>query len=336
MKQTTLTNKGITLRLGLALVAGLAISAGAGSATVLSLLTQATIYAIFALGVGLLLRQSGLVSFGHAAFFGSAGYLVALLLQYGELPAGGAIIATVLIIGITAFLLGLVIGRIPGIAFGMLTLAIGQSVYLSVLKSRDYFGGADGLNIAWPATVFGAPMKALYDPATMFLVCWVVLVLTVGLLTLLLRSRFGSTTAAIRDNEERARYIGIRVLLPRAAVYGLSAAVSSLAGILSALYTGFVSPESLHWSVSGVALMMVILGGFKVLWGPVVGAILYFLAKDYLGELTDYWMSVLGVALILTVVYAPEGLSGAITRAYGRMRRPDGSTTTMQKERKPC
>ncbi|MFC6673335.1 branched-chain amino acid ABC transporter permease [Marinobacterium aestuariivivens] len=331
------TRKSILPGMALALLGGLALYAGTGSATLLSLLTQATIYAIFALGVGLLLRQSGLVSFGHAAFFGSAGYLVALLLKYADLAAGPAILATVLIIGVAAFLLGLVIGRIPGIAFGMLTLAVGQTLYLSTLKSRDLLGGADGLNIAWLDTLFGAPMRALYDPGTMFLVCWVTLVLIAAALAWLVRSRFGSTAAAIRDNEERARYIGIRVLVPRAAIYGLSAAVSAVAGILSALYTGFVSPESLHWSVSGVALMMVILGGFRVLWGPVLGAMLYFLAKDYLGEVTDYWMALLGAALILTVVYAPDGLSGTLVQVYQRLRRPARTAAlTRLEEGKSC
>ena len=133
-------------------------------------------------------------------------------------------------------------------------------------------------------------------------------------LTLLLRGRFGAVTEACRDNEERARFIGIRTLLPRAAVYGLSAAVTATAGVLAALNTGFISPESLHWSLSGVALMMVVVGGTRVLWGPALGAAVYFLAKDALGDHAQHWMAIFGVALIVVIVYAPDGLSGLLLR----------------------
>jgi branched-chain amino acid transport system permease protein len=132
--------------------------------------------------------------------------------------------------------------------------------------------------------------------------------------TLLLHSRFGGITEAVRDNEERARFIGIRTVVPRAAVYALSAAITASAGVLAALNTGFVSPETLHWSLSGVALMMVVVGGTKVLWGPALGAAVYFLAKDVLGDHAQHWMAIFGIALIVVIVYAPEGLSGLLQR----------------------
>src|SRR5437867_1477772 len=256
-----MTLRRIASSTAIALAIGAAIFALLSSGTVLSLLTQATIYAIFALGLGLLLRQNGMVSFGHALFFGTAGYIVGILLQLKALPAEGAIVAAVLGLTLFAFVLGLVVVRVPGIAFGMLTLAIGQMFYLTASRSRGLTGGADGMNIDWPATLFGAPTSVLLKPDSMFLLCWVALVLILAGLAFLLRGRFGSITEAVRDNEERARFIGIRTLLPRAAMFALSATVTSIAGVLSALNTGFVSPESLHWSVYGVALMMVVVGG---------------------------------------------------------------------------
>jgi branched-chain amino acid transport system permease protein len=304
---------------GVALAIGLAISTLLGSGTVLSLLTQATIYAIFALGLGLLLRQNGMVSFGHALFFGTAGYIVAILLQLKVLPAEAAVVVAVLGLTLLAFVLGLVIVRVPGIAFGMLTLAIGQMFYLTASRSRGLTGGADGMNIDWPATLFGVATSALLRPGSMFLVCWIVLVLTLAGLAFLLRGRFGSITEAVRDNEERARFIGIRTLLPRAAVFALSAALTSVAGVLSALNTGFVSPENLHWSVSGVALMMVVVGGYRALWGPALGAGVYFIAKDILGEYASHWMAIFGIALITVIVFAPEGIAGALQRMVTRV-----------------
>ncbi|MFC5522145.1 branched-chain amino acid ABC transporter permease [Polaromonas jejuensis] len=305
-------------RIGLSTVGALALGAVVAvfvsSGTILSLLTQAIIYAVFATGVGLLLRQNGMVSFGHALFFGFSGYAVGILLQLRLMPAEAAIALTLVGMVLAAFLMGLVIVRVPGVAFGMLTLAVGQMFFLTASRSRGLTGGADGMNVDWPSTLFGVSTAQLLKPSSMFLICWSTLIVVLLLLALLLRSRFGSITEAVRDNEERARFIGIRTLLPRAAVYALSAGVAGVAGLLSALNTGFVSPENLHWSVSGVALMMVVVGGSKALWGPALGAVVYFLAKDVLGEHATHWMAIFGIALISVIVFSPTGIAGALER----------------------
>lgn len=308
----------LPIRLLAGAVVGTALALSISSGTVLSLLTQATIYAVFALGVGLLLRQNGMVSFGHALYFGSAGYGVGLLLQQQVMPPELALLLTLLGLGLVAFLIGLVIVRVPGVAFGMLTLAIGQVFYLSASRSRGLTGGADGMNIDWPARLFGIELSLLLQPKGLFLLSWGVLLGVMAGLTLLLRTRFGAITEAVRDNEERARFIGIRTLVPRAAIYALSAMVTGLAGLLAALNTGFVSPENLHWSLSGVALMMVVVGGYKALWGPALGAVVYFLAKDVLGDYANHWMAIFGIALITVIVFAPTGLAGAL----GQLMRP--------------
>ena len=315
-----------TTHLSISAAAALAIGVGAafgiGSGTLLSLLTQATIYSIFALGVGLLLRQNGMVSFGHALYFGSSGYIVAILLQLQAMPAEVAMLIAVIGLTALAFLVGLVIVRVPGVAFSMLTLAIGQMAFLTASRSRGLTGGVDGMSVEWPATLFGMPVALLLTPSGMMLLCWTVLVVLLLGLGLLLRGRFGSITEATRDNEERARFIGIRTLLPRAAVYGLSGGTTSIAGVLAALNTGFISPESLHWSLSGVALMMVVVGGTRVLWGPALGAAVYYLAKDVLGDHAQHWMAIFGTALIIVIVFAPEGLSGVLQRLARTPRRP--------------
>jgi branched-chain amino acid transport system permease protein len=298
----------------LALAVGGVIATVVSSGTVLSLFTQATIYAVFALGVGVLLKQNGMVSFGHALFFGGASYLVGILLQLQLMSAELAILVALLGVTVAAFLIGLVIVRVPGVAFGMLTLAIGQMFFLTASRARGLTGGADGMNIDWPSRLFGFPVAQMLKPASMFLVCWGTLVVVMFLLAWLMRTRFGGITEAVRDNEERARFIGITTLWPRAAVYALSALVTSVAGVLSALNTGFVSPESLHWSLSGVALMMVVVGGFKALWGPAAGAVVYFLFKDILGEHATHWMTIFGVALITVIVFSPTGVAGLFDR----------------------
>jgi branched-chain amino acid transport system permease protein len=298
----------------LALAAGAAIAWGVSSNTLLSLFTQALIYAVFALGVGVLLKQNGMVSFGHALYFGGTSYLIGILLQMQLMPAELVIALALLVVALAAFGVGLVIVRVPGVAFSMLTLAIGQMFFLSASRARGVTGGADGMNIDWPSRLFGVPVSQLLKPASLFLISWVTLVVVMWLLSWLMRTRFGAITEAVRDNEERARFIGITTLWPRAAVYALSALVTSVAGVLSALNTGFVSPESLHWSLSGVALMMVVVGGFKALWGPAVGAVVYFMFKDILGEHATHWMTIFGVALITVIVFSPTGVAGLFDR----------------------
>lgn len=304
----------------LAVVAGVVILWLTTSNSLLGMFTQAVIYAIFALGVGVLLKQNGLVSFGHALYFGTAGYGVAVILQLGWMPAEWAILVTLVGIGVVSFLIGLVIVRVPGIAFGMLTLAIGQMAYLLAVRARGMTGGSDGMNIQWPNTLFGVSQSTLLKPSVLFIVSWVVLVAVTCVLVLLLRTRFGAVTEAIRDNEERARFIGIRTTLPRAAVYALSAMVAGVGGLMSSLNTGFVSPENLHWSVSAITLLMVVVGGVKSLAGPIVGAIVYFLFKDLLGEHATHSMAIFGAALIAVIVFSPDGLIGAIQRLFKRKK----------------
>lgn len=296
----------------LALLLGVGVVSTVSSGTVLSLFTQAIVYAVFALGIGVLLKQNGMVSFGHALYFGAAGYLLGILLQMQVASAETIIVLTLVLITVIGFIFGLIIVRVPGVAFGMLTLAIGQMFYLTASRARGFTGGADGMNIDWPSTLFGFPVSQILKPGTMFLVCWTTLIMVMFLVACLLRSRFGAITEAVRDNEERARFIGISTLLPRASVYALSALITAIAGVLSALNTGFVSPENLHWSLSGMALMMVVVGGFKVLWGPALGAVVYFIFKDILGDYANHWMTIFGVVLIAVIVFSPTGIAGAL------------------------
>ncbi|MFZ3219233.1 MAG: branched-chain amino acid ABC transporter permease [Rhodoferax sp.] len=298
----------------LALLAGAVILWVTPSSSLLGMFTQAVIYAVFALGVGVLLKQNGLVSFGHALFFGGAGYSMGIILALDWMPAEWAIPVVLCGTGLAAFLIGLVIVRVPGIAFGMLTLAIGQMAYLLATRARGITGGSDGMSVNWPATLFGVSQSALLKPGTLFLLSWTLLVLVTFVLLLVLRTRFGTLTEAVRDNEERARFIGIKTTVPRAAVYAISAVVSSVAGLLSAFNSGFVSPANLHWSVSAITLLMVVVGGFKKPLGPILGAILYFLVKDLLGEYAAHSMAIFGVALIAVIVFAPNGIVGLLER----------------------
>ncbi len=293
-----------------AAAAGFAVPWLIGSQLALTLMTQAVINAILALAVGFLIRQNGLTSFGHAAFFGIAAYLFALNAKSGWMPAEFAVLAAIALPAALAFLAGLLIVRLPALSFSMLTLALAQSLHELMLRWRALGGGDDGLAVRLPARLFGIDTEVFQSPSTMFVVAWIALVALVALLGIVAKSHFGRLTVAIRENEERARYIGYPTLLPRALVFALSAGIGGLAGVLFALYNAFVTPGALHWSLSGEALIMAIIGGTRAIWGPALGAVVFFLVKDAAGDLTEHWPAIIGTMLIVVTVLLPHGISG--------------------------
>ncbi len=313
-----------------ALAAGIAIAAGVlgsfliQSNLLMTLMTQAVITGVLATGVGFLIRQNGAVSFGHAAFYGLAGYIIALSLRHGVATSEVAILLALALPTALAFLLGLVIVRIPGVAFSMLTLAVGQAFYEFAMKARHVAGGEDGLAVNLPPQIFGLSVSWFQRPQSMFVICWIILVLALFALSLLARRPFGRLTAAIRENEERARFIGYETIVPRALVFALSAFIVALAGVLFTLYNSFVSPDILHWSLSGSALIMAIIGGPKLIWGPAFGAIIFFFAKDIAGNLTEHWQGIIGIVLIVVTVLLPVGLGGALAQ-FGWRRAKSGA-----------
>ncbi|PLX40363.1 MAG: branched-chain amino acid ABC transporter permease [Deltaproteobacteria bacterium] len=309
-----------TVAVAVALVAGVVFPKIVTSPTVLSLMVQAIAYAIGTLGVSFLIRQNGQVSFGHALYYGLSTYLIALISKYVGISLGVSIVAVIALSGIFAFLIGLIIVRTPGIAFAMVTLAIGQVFYLLVSQARSLTGGADGLIVDIPSTIYGLKSSVYAKPSSMFVVSWFVLVLVVYGVYLLLNTRFGPLTEAIKENEERTRFIGYKTVVPRAVVYAVSAMLCTVAGSLSTLYTAFVSPESLHWSLSGSFLIAAILGGSSMITGSVIGAIVYFVLRDVLIYETSHWLSILGISLILVIVYWPDGISGGLRVGAAKLK----------------
>jgi branched-chain amino acid transport system permease protein len=300
---------------------GLAVPYAVGSVLLMTLLVQATINAVFALSVGTLLRLNGVVSFGHAAFYGLATYIVAVGINRLGLAPEIAILLALIIPAVIGFLLGLGIVGIPGVAFAMLTLAVGQALYEFAMKARDLTGGEDGFDIVFPKTIFGAPSAVFQRPQSMFAICWIILVLIIFGLSVLSRTRFGRLAIAIRENEERARFIGYKTRARRAMVLAISAFIAAVAGVLIALYSSYVSPDVLHWSVSGSVLVMAIIGGAQLLWGPAFGAMLFFFFKDIVGDLTQHWQAMIGVSLIVVTIAIPQGIGGFLSRHLLRTAR---------------
>ena len=300
---------------------GCAVPLLGASTLMLTQLTQAVISALLATAVGMMVRQNGLISFGHAAFFGLSAYVLALVAAHEVLPMEASIPLALLTMAALAYGTGLLFLRLSGVAFSMMTLALAQGFYEIFLRWRALGNGEDGLRIDLPDELFGLNSMVFQRPGSMFPICWAVLMLVLCGLTLLARSHFGTLTIAIRENEERVRFIGYRTERPRAIVYAISAAIAAAAGALFALYNGFVTPESLHWSLSGEVLIMAIIGGTRQVWGPAVGAVLFFFLKSMLGDVTEHWQAVMGSTLIVAVVLLPNGIGGLVTRLLQSPRR---------------
>jgi len=295
-------------------VAGVAVPWVVDSQLALTLMTQAVIHAILATSIGFMIRQNGLTSFGHAAFFGMAAYLMALNGRLDAMPAELAVLAAIAVPAAFAFLAGLIIVRLPALPFSMLTLAVAQSLHELMLRWRGLAGGDDGLAVRLPARMFGVDIEWFQAPSSMFVISWCALVAVIAILTLVARSHFGVLTVAIRENEERARYVGYHTLVPRSLVFALSAAIGGLAGVLFALYNAFVTPGALHWSLSGEALIMAVIGGPQAIWGPALGAVIFFTVKNAMGDLTEHWPAIIGAMLIVVTVLLPHGISGLVSR----------------------
>jgi len=307
------------------MLVGAAVAALAAGATLpwllptkiaMSLLAQAIFDALLATSVGFLILQNGRVSFGQAAFFGLGGYSIGVLVARNWVAPELAIIIALVLPTMVAFLLGLVIARITGVAHAMLTLAVGQAFYEVVFRWRELAKGDDGMSFELPRELFGLPASRLQDPVVMMVLAWSILVLVLLALALFARSRIGQIAAAIRDNEERARFLGYSTMLPRALVYAIAAFIAAIAGVLSACYNGYIAPQMFHWSASGFALIMAIIGGAKFVIGPAVGAILLFYIKDYAGQFAEYWPAIVGVILVVVTLTMPRGVVGLVATVW--------------------
>ena len=319
-RSTLLRGAGVA---AIVLIAGLFVPALITDPYYMGVAADGVVLGILALGIGFLAHRLGLISLGHTAFYGLAAYMVAIATtHFGWGPTAAALIGVVAGT-VLAVLVGALVIRTPGMGFLMLTLAFGQGVYqLSVLTSvREVTGGLDGLVVTWAPsdTFFGMTQLELGSADTFWPLAWVTLVVVAFGLWVAGRSRFGVVLEAIRENEERARYSGYNTYVPRLAAFSLSGLCGSLAGVLFALKASFVSPDVMSFVMAGDSLIATLVGGFTVLVGPVVGAVLYIYAQGQFGE-TGNLQLYTGIALVLVIAFLPGGLTGWLVRAWRRLR----------------
>ena len=272
------------------------------------------VYAIAATSLNLVLGYGGMVSFGHAAFFGLGAYATGVLISEGVLNAATHVAATIAVSALAAGLIGAISLRTRGVYFIMITLAFGQMLYYLANSIKGY-GGDEGLNIRARTSLFGLDLK---DAATFYYVALAVLAATLWALAAFVRSRFGRAVVATRDDEERAEALGFPTYRYRLAVFVAAGAVAGIAGALSVNQQGYVSPALLHWTQSGTLMVMVILGGVASIWGGVLGAAVLVVLQDTLAAYTTYWEFWTGWVLLAVVLFARQGLAGALGRAWKR------------------
>jgi len=292
------------------------------------LLIYGLTFAIAALGFNLLLGYTGLLSFGHSAYFGVGAYTVAFIVrdlhvQSMELCILGGLAATLVI----SALFGYVCVRHTRIFFGILTLALSQVLWSLAFKFFWVTGGTDGIRVARDKITLvgglldfkgaGAYQRFVYSYYYYVLILFLT---AVAVMWVIVHSPFGKALQAIRDNETRAGFVGVPVRRYRWIAFVISGLFTGLAGILWVPLNGLTTPDILYWPFSGEIVFMTVLGGFRTFTGPIVGAVVFNYLKVYAVASTAYWQFLLGAVLLVLVLALPTGIVGTLSRQYGKLR----------------
>ena len=274
------------------------------------------IFALFAVSYNLLLGYTGLLSFGHAMFFGVGAYGTALALERVE---GMPLIASVLIGALAAIVLALIlcpiVVRVSGTAFAMLHLAFGQLMYVLALKLRGITGGEDGVGgFPIPAlNIFGIGSIDMADPLNFYYFAVVVLGLSILFLWFFTKTPFGSIMIAIRDNAKRVDYLGFKVPQSKAIIYTVSGCFAGVAGSIYALFQNLISADDgFHVMVSFAPIIMTMVGGIASFFGPLLGAGIFGIIEELTSRYTERVELVMGLILILVILFVPTGFMGLI------------------------
>jgi branched-chain amino acid transport system permease protein len=291
------------------------------------LLIYGLTFAIAALGFNLLLGYTGLLSFGHSAYFGMGAYAVAFIVrdlhvQSMELLILGGLLATIIL----SALFGYVCVRHTRIFFSILTLALSQVLWSLAYKFFWVTGGTDGIRVPRNTITLlaglvdfkgsGAYQKFIYSYYYYVLALFVI---AVALMWVIVHSPFGKALQAIRDNETRAGFVGIRVRRYRWIAFVISGTFAGLAGILWVPLNGLTTPDILYWPFSGEIVFMTVLGGFRTFTGPIIGAVAFNYLKVYAVASSQYWQLVLGCVLVFLVLVLPAGIIGTLARLAGKV-----------------
>jgi branched-chain amino acid transport system permease protein len=275
---------------------------------------EVVIWMIYALGFNLLLGLSGLPSFGHGAYFGIGAYAFGLFQLHAFESLWLGLLAAIAAGLVAGAVVACFLSHRRGIYFALMTIAFGQVFWFTAIKWHSVTGGEDGLlDIPRPDVALGPLQLALGSNRALFFFAFAILALVLLALWRLVHSPFGKVLAAIRQNEMRAAFVGYNVWLYKWLVFTLSAAIAGLAGGLFAMAQQSAYPDVMSLNASGFVVMMVLIGGGLVsFWGPVIGAAVFFVARDVLGAATETWVLWYGLLFMAVVLFKPEGIAGLL------------------------
>ena len=295
-----------------ACVAGLALLPLVSTPYYLFLWVDCFLFGMLAMALDILMGYTGLVSFGHAAFFGLGAYTMAVLLQFYKIQSLWAgLAAMVVVVGIYALIVSYFAITRRGIYFALLTLVFAEVVH-RIFFYTYAFGGSDGIQGLDPVTLapgvpLNAPWKVYYTVLAFLLVCYL-------LAATVTRSHFGRVLAAIRENEDRARFLGYNVHRYKMVACVISALLAGVAGVLYPVRSSFATPDLLVWTLSGEAIVMVMLGGVGTLVGPILGGAFFTILVEKVSSFWEYYFIVIGLILAAVVLFMPKGLFGLFGR----------------------
>jgi branched-chain amino acid transport system permease protein len=281
------------------------------------LASRILVMGLAAMSLNFLLGFTGVLSFGHAAYFGLGAYGAAMAIKYLDAGTIPAIALGMLVATLAAMIIGALIVRRRGVYFAMVTIAFGQVFYFLAFRWNSLTGGDDGLT-GWHRTPinFGVATLDIFgsDKAFYYFVL-VIFAVSVGAMALLLASPFGRTLIAIRENERRARFLGVPIEFHIWLSFVISCLFVSVAGALYALLNNFTDPRALRFDLSGNLVIMAVLGGMRSFWGPLIGAAIFVALQDFVSSRTENWMSVIGLVFVLVVRFFPRGVLGMLRNA---------------------
>jgi branched-chain amino acid transport system permease protein len=284
-------------------------------------LTEILIMSLFAMSFNLLFGYTGLLSFGQAGFFGVGAYCAVLSMMHGPQSLWAALLAGLAGAALAALIIGWFCVRLDEIYFALLTLGFGMMLYTLVHNWRSVTGGSDGLvNFSIPELNLVLWSVPLFNPKHFYY--FVLAVVAAGVLVLrrVVHSPFGLLLTATRENTQRLSFVGANVRAVRLFAFVIAGALAGTAGMLFALFNRIASPDMLHWSFSGKAVLMTILGGSGVFFGPAVGAAIFFVLEHVITAYTTNWMIFLGAMLVVLVLLFPNGVLGTAVEAFRRRK----------------
>jgi branched-chain amino acid transport system permease protein len=293
------------------------------------MLTEIIIFALYAVSYNILLGYAGLLSFGHAMFFGLGAFTAAIsILHIGHLSLWSCLLIAIGTTTLVGFAIGSLLLRLKGAYFALLTLAFNSLFYAVATKWHSVTGGDDGLSIKRPAVNLGFTLLKINTVTAFYYLTLIIIGLVIVFCWYFTHTAMGQTVVLMRENEDRMKFLGYDTSLSRLILFTFTGAIAGLAGAFYTLHFQFVSVSAISLDMATAVLLITFVGGTGTFWGPILGSFVYIILQNYLSDITDRWPLFMGFIFILMVLFIPGGLSKMILTVKGYLfeRRRVGNT----------